>query len=95
MNRVTPLHFLVRNLNDARHRYFTHDLEFYALVQSLRHLRHYWDLILYSNHDSLRHIQSQKHLSAKHAMWAAYLKLFSFVLKHKARAESRVADALS
>lgn len=53
------------------------------------------DLILCSDHDSLWHLQPQKHLRAKHARWVDYLKQFSFVLKHKAGSKNRVADALS
>lgn len=53
------------------------------------------DSILYSDQDLLCHIHSQKHLSAEHARWVGYLQQFSFFLKHKMRAENRVADALS
>lgn len=76
-SKVIPLLFFSEKLNDARRRYSTYDLEFYAVVQSLWQWRHsliHWDFILYSNHDSLCHIQSQKHLNAKHARWADYLQ---------------------
>lgn len=67
-------------------------------MQSLQYWQHYRiqrDFILYFNHDSLWHIQSQKHLNAKHSRWVNFLQQFYFVLKHKAGAKNKAPDALS
>jgi hypothetical protein len=93
-----PIAFFSEKLNDARKRYSTYDLELYAVVQSLKHWRHYLihrEFVLFSDHDSLRHLQSQKHLNARHARWVEFLQQYTFVLKHKAGTENQVADALS
>jgi len=34
-------------------------------------------------------------ISSRHASWATYLQQFTFVIKHKAGTQNRVADALS
>ena len=78
--------------------YNTYDLEFYAISCALNHWSSYLayhEFVLYSNHDALKHINSQDKLSSWHAIWAAYIQQFSFVVKHKFGALNRVADALS
>ena len=90
--------FFSEKLGGPRLNYSTYDVEFYALVHSLRHLSSYLaynDFILYSDHDALKHLNSQDKLSAQHAKWAAYVQQFSFTIKHKEGALNRVADALN
>jgi len=42
----------------------------------------YNEFILYSNHEALKHLNSQYKLSLRHARWVAYVQQFSFVIKH-------------
>jgi hypothetical protein len=93
-----PIAFFSEKLNEAKSRYSTYELELYTMVQSVKHWHHYLihtEFVLFTDHDSLRHIKSQKKLNSKHARWFDYLQQFTFVLKHKAGMENRVADALN
>ena len=79
-------------------RYTTYDVEFYAIVQALKHWRHYLfhkEFVLYTDHEALKHMQGQDKIAARHASWIAYLQQFTFVVKHKSGITNRVADALS
>jgi hypothetical protein len=93
-----PIAFYSEKLNEAKRRYSTYDLELYAVVQTLKHWRHYLihrEFIIFSDHDSLRHLNSQKRVNARHGHWVDFLQQYTFVLKHKAGTENKVVDALS
>ena len=79
--------FFSEKLNDTRRRYSVYDMEFYALIQTLKHWRPYLihrEFILFTDHDSLKHLNSQNKINARHALWMDYLQQFDFVIKHKA-----------
>ncbi|KAK8916151.1 hypothetical protein KSP39_PZI023352 [Platanthera zijinensis] len=85
-------------LNEAKQKYSNYDREFYAVVQSLRYWRHYLlprEFVLYSDHQALRYLDSQRKLGHRHAKWVEYLQDFHYVLKHRAGVENKPADALS
>ena len=51
-----PIAYFSEKLKDAQLRYSNYDREFYAVVQTLRHWRHYLlpqEFILYSDHETL------------------------------------------
>ena len=90
--------FFSEKLNEAKQRYSTYDREFYAIIQSLRHWRHYLlhkEFTLNTDHQALRYINTQRKLIHRHATWIEYLQDFSFVLKHKPGVNNKPADALS
>ena len=93
-----PVAFFSEKLSGAQLRYSTYDVEFCAVVQAVKHWRHYLfhsEFVLYTDHDALRHLHHQDKISPRHARWIAYLERFTFVVKHKAGVSNRVADALS
>jgi hypothetical protein len=93
-----PVAHFSEKLKSAQLNYSTYDIEFYALVLLLKHWSSYLaynDFILYSDHEALKHLNSQDKLSARHAKWATFVQQFSFTIKHKSEALNKVADTLS
>ena len=93
-----PIAFFSEKLNDAKRRYSTYDKEFYAIVQSHRFLRFYLlptEFVLFSDHQALRYLNSQKKLNARHAKWVEFLNEYSFVINHHSSIENKAVDALS
>ena len=93
-----PLEFFSEKLSDSRRRYSTYDLEFYALVRVVRHWQHYLayhEFVVYSDHQVLRYLHSQKKLNDRHVRWSSFLDEFIFLLKYKSGQSNIVADALS
>ena len=93
-----PVEFFSEKLDDTKRRYENYDREFYAIVQSLRHWRHYLlpkEFVLYSDHSALRHLHDQKKVSDQHSRWIEYMQDYMFVIRHKKGKDNVVADALS
>ncbi|XP_072993886.1 LOW QUALITY PROTEIN: uncharacterized protein [Typha latifolia] len=93
-----PIAYFSEKLNETRQRYTTYDKEFYAVVQSLRHWRHYLlpqEFVIFSDHEALRYLNSQKKLNARHGRWVKFLRDYTYTLRHKSGADNKAADALS
>ncbi|CAA7399126.1 unnamed protein product [Spirodela intermedia] len=59
-------------LNDVRLRYSTYDREFYTVIQALKHWRHYLlykEFVLFSDHEALKYLHSQRKLSNRYTRW--------------------------
>ena len=62
-----PVAYFSEKLNDARQRYSTYDKKFYIVIQALRYWRYYLlphEFVLFSDHETLKYIYSQKKLNA-------------------------------
>ncbi|GKA52991.1 putative nucleotidyltransferase, ribonuclease H [Tanacetum coccineum] len=93
-----PVAYFSEKLTEPKSRYTTYDLEFYAVVQAVKHWRHYLfhkEFVLFIDHDSLRHIRTQDKVPHNIGRWLAFLEKFTFVVKHKTGVANRPADALS
>jgi hypothetical protein len=93
-----PIAFFSEKLNETRKNYSTCDVEFYAIIQALRHWWSYLiqrEFILNSDHEALKHINTQASLNRRHGNWVAFLQEYTFVLKHKKGKCNQVAEAQS
>ena len=60
-----PVAFFSEKLNESRQKYSSYDKEFYAVVQALRHWRHYLlgnEFVLFSDNSALQYVMQQHNL---------------------------------
>ena len=90
--------YAARQLKIHEQNYAAHDLELAAMVFALQIWRHYLygaQFEVYTDHQSLKYIFTQKDLNLRQRRWIEYLKDYDFqILYHPGKANV-VADALS
>ena len=97
-NIFRPVAFHSRKLSSAEKNYPTREQELLALVDSVKHWRHYLlgaPFSIRTDHKSLEYLQTQPHLSGRLVRWSQYLQEYEFTLKHIRGVDNVVADALS
>ena len=93
-----PVAFHSRKLSPAERNYPTREQELLALVDALKHWRHYLigaPFQIKTDHKSLEYLQTQPHLSGRLVRWSQYLQEYDFSLQHIRGVDNIVADALS
>ncbi|KAK9085630.1 hypothetical protein Sjap_026041 [Stephania japonica] len=98
MQEGRPVAYLSRRLRPHEHNYPVHDLELAAVVFALKAWRHYLygeKFVLYTDHQSLRYIFTQKDLNMRQRRWLELLKDYDFTSEYHPGKANVVADALS
>ena len=92
---VQTIAFFSEKLNDVRKNYSTQDVKFYAIVQALRHQRHYLvlkEFVFFTDHISLKYVNTKNKLNSRHKKWVSFLQGYMFVLKQKSGRKNQVVD---
>src|SRR5262245_62092936 len=87
-----------RQLKPYEQNYPTHDLELAAVVFALKVWRHYLygeQCEIFTDHQSLKYIFTQKELNMRQRRWLELLKDYQLKISYHPGKANRVADALS
>jgi hypothetical protein len=82
-----PVAYVSRKLNDAEKNYPTHDREFLAIVHVVKELRCYLHgsaFVVRTDHNPLRYLQTQPHLSKRQVRWLDALVEYDYTIKYLA-----------
>ena len=95
---LQPIAFMSKKMLERELRYPTHEHELLAVVCALKEWRHYLHgrkFTIITDHQSLRHLLTQPHLSGRQARWLEFLQQFDLGFEYKPGRSNVVADALS
>jgi hypothetical protein len=89
--------YFSEELSEPSLNYSTYDKELYPSVHISETWQHYlWskELVIHSDHESLKHIRDQVKLNKSHAKWVEFIETFLHIIKHKKEKDNIIAGAL-
>jgi hypothetical protein len=87
-----------RKLKQHEELYATHDLELAVVMLALKLWRHYLvgrSFELKTDHESLKHLFTQRDLNARQRRWSEFMSEYDFGISYIKGKENVVTDALS
>ncbi len=97
-NKLQPIAFASRTLNQAESNYSTTNLEVFAVVRALRHFRdiiYGYEIRVRTDHTAIVELFNTKSLTGKLAKWSLLVHDFNPSFDHFPGAVNNVADVLS
>jgi hypothetical protein len=97
-NGIQPIAFLSHKMNDHEKNYPVHEQELLAIIIALKEWRHYLHgrhFKIQTDHQSLRYLSTQPHLSSRQVRWSEFLQQFDYEIEYKPGKFNIPADALS
>lgn len=95
---LQPIAYLSKKMLPAELNYPTHEQELLAIIVALKAWRHYVagsPFYVVTDHQPLRYLQTQPHLSARQVRWMEFLAQFDFTIGYQLGKLNVVADGLS
>lgn len=96
--RRHPVAYESRKLKEAEQKYPVHERELLAVIHALQVWRVYVygnHVTIYTDHQPLKWIQTQPHLSPRQARWMEILEEYNYTINYRPGKENTGADALS
>jgi hypothetical protein len=95
-----PVAYFSHKMTQAERRYPVHEQELLAIILALEEWRCYLHgashpITVVTDHQSLKYLNSQPHLSNRQARWVEYLQQFDLIIQYREGKDNAVADALS
>eukprot|EP00961_Rhodomonas_salina_P125654 1692827-Rhodomonas_salina.2 len=93
-----PVAFMSKVMTLTESRYPTFEQELLALKKALEEWRHYLlpvQFIARTDHNGLKYLKTQKHLSERQWHWLAFFSEYQFDLNYRPRKQMEVPDSLS
>ena len=97
-NGLQPIAFLSHKMNEHERNYPVHEQELLAIIIALKEWRHYLHgrpFRVITDHQSIRYLSTQPHLSPRQVRWSEFLQQFEFEVEYRQGKTNVVADALS
>ena len=97
-NGLQPIAFLSKKMLAAECNYPVHEQELLAIIHAVKAWEHIiinHEVTILSDHDSLKFLKSQPHLSNRQIRWQQLLNPFNLTIKYTPGKSNVVADALS